>query len=158
MPVCQYFDTPEGCRQDSCHFLHQASPAESPGDPNGPVSPTYRQPPQSHHVEPESATPNLASSPGGASRQGGGDQTSRAIISQKISATDALLHLEKFCAPRVVFSTPFQFSTFVNLLANAGSKEGSWVSLSSTMDQICITYVDVRICRTLIVFLTWSQV
>jgi hypothetical protein len=43
-------------------------------------------------------------------------------------------------------------------LANAGSKEGSWVSLSSTVDHICIAYVDVRICKTLTVFLIWLLV
>lgn len=182
MSVCRYFNTPRGCKNNPCRFLHQISTSDPPGGPSSPASPTRVQPPRPslqlsaprgvcryfftygnckltdckfRHVEPDGVAPNFVPNPGGT---GGGDQISRTVIFQKVSAADALRHLENFCAPRVVFSKPFQFNTFVNLLANAGSKEGSWVSLLSTMGQHSFAYMDVRIWKTLTVFLTWSLV
>jgi hypothetical protein len=105
----------------------------------------------------DSVAPNFVPNRAEASQRGG-DQISRAIITQKVSAADALRELKNFCDPRVVFSKPFQFNIFVNLLATAGSKEGSWVSLFSLIDQPSIAYVDVRRCKILTVFLSWSPV
>jgi hypothetical protein len=168
MSVCRYFNTPRGCKNNPCRFLHQLSSPEPPGSPSGSVSPTRVQAPRPslqlnaprgvcryfynygnckltdckfRHVEPDT-TPNFIPNPGATFRQGAGDQMSRAVIFQKVSASDALRHLENFCAPRVVFTKPFQFNTFVNLLANAGSKEGSWVSpLSSCTDLPSLTWI-----------------
>ncbi|KAG8833026.1 hypothetical protein FRC17_000149 [Serendipita sp. 399] len=45
---------------------------------------------------------------------------------QIVSPSDALQHLSTFCAPRALFTKPFQIMKFVNLLTNAGLKDGTW--------------------------------
>lgn len=155
MSVCRYFNTPKGCRNNPCRFLHQNS-GEAPG-PTAISNPSFKgkakgrpPPPQLsappgicryyytygncklndckfRHIEPGEHT-------GLSIRHGekvflvnSPTDAHKPTITKSVSPSDALQHLTTFCTPRLDFKRPFQLNMFVNLLANAGSGEDAWV-------------------------------
>lgn len=101
--VCRYFYTRGHCSKFDCKFSHPDS-SDFLSDPS--------------------------LSRGSGHRHGGNNETASVVASTTMSPSDALKHLARFCAPRVQLDKPLKIKNFVDLLANVGSKDISWVSLS----------------------------
>jgi hypothetical protein len=101
--VCRYFYAHGHCRNVDCRFLH---------------------------TETGSSFPNPGIGRGSGHRHGGNNETSSLVTSATTSPSDALKHIARLCAPRVQLDKPLKVKSFVDLLANVGSKDISWVSLS----------------------------
>ncbi|PVF97899.1 P-loop containing nucleoside triphosphate hydrolase protein [Serendipita vermifera] len=154
MPICRYFNTPQGCRRSNCTFLHQL------GNPDG-QAPAKTKPTQTtpkvelkaphgtcryffnyghckldnckfRHVEPANM-PSFGGMSGSGpqsypafSRRFGGTANDLSVSSSKLAPTEVIQHITAFCAPRVPFTKPFQMNRFANLLAGVGIAENGW--------------------------------
>ncbi|KIM23243.1 hypothetical protein M408DRAFT_264970, partial [Serendipita vermifera MAFF 305830] len=154
MSTCHYFNSPQGCRRSPCRFLHvQASGSGQPSGPSAtPAGRPYLARPNAPPLQLTSppgtcryfynyGNCKIADQckfrhvePGQLVHQGhpGGAHGIRAIPMSTmtndkiIPASEAIQHVVNICAPRTVFTKPFQMANLVRMLVAASSKHESW--------------------------------
>jgi hypothetical protein len=152
MSTCRYFNSPKGCWNNPCRFVHSSPPQTDGSNPGASSSARPAATPSQltsppgtcrwyynfgdcklaeqcrfRHVEPRTSVPNerfgLVSPFFGYSAMASpAEQTT-------MSPSDALRRLATYCAPRFSFTKPTQMVPFVKILISAEPKKGKWVSL-----------------------------
>jgi hypothetical protein len=173
MSTCQYFNTPRGCRNNPCRFIHGSPPetdsaARNPAGfssvrsmaPHPQPMPPYgtcrfyytfgyckhAEQCKYRHVEP--GTLVQSGSFGPASPLFGSFSMVSPSEEPSMPAAEALRRLATYCAPRFLFTKPTQMVPFVKLLITANPKKGKWVNILLDPVTLLLTHYASRTVKT----------